>query len=302
MKTAKKIIYKWIDKLFLGGCSSFNSLAVRKSCRTKFQARSAFAQNNIPHAQGTLFLNPLKAHQFAKKHGFPLVIKPDVSGFSRGSHFPITNFSELWKAAIRVKIWWPISVIERYLEGKNYRVLVVKGKIMSVIRRYPPFVDGDGTATIAELIDHENSIRKEMGLYPVIHPLPKDRKIVRFLKKKNMSLASIPPKGERVTLFNKISLAHCGIVETLDKNMIAEENKALFLKILPLFDANILGIDAIFEEGIETSYQQQKCIFLEVNSRPFLKMHDFPRYGEKEDLSMYFEELERIEINNSDIF
>ena len=302
MKEAKKIIYKWIDRLFLGGCSSYNSLAVRKSCRTKFQARSAFAKNNIPHAQGTLFLNPLKAHQFARKHGFPLVIKPDVSGFSRGSHFPITNFSELWKAAILVKIWWPISVIERYQEGRNYRVLVVKGKIMSVIRRYSPFVDGDGTATIAELIDRENAIRKEMGLYPVNHPIPKDKKIVHFLKKKNMTLGSIPPKGERVTLFYKISLAQGGVVETLDKNMVAEENKALFLKILPLFDANILGIDAIFEEGIETSYQQQKCIFLEVNSRPFLKMHDFPRYGEKEDLSLYLEELERIEINNSDIF
>lgn len=302
MKAVKKIVYRWIDRLFLGGCSSYNSLAVRKSCRTKFQARSVFAKNNIPHAKGTLFLNPLKAHRFVKKHGFPLVIKPDVSGFSRGSHFPITNFSELWKAAIRVKIWWPISVIESYLEGKNYRVLVVKGKIMSVIRRYPPFVDGDGTGTIAELIDQENAIREKMGLYPVIHPIPKDRKIVRFLGKRNMTLGSIPPKGERVTLFNKIALAQGGVVETLDKNMIAEENKALFLKILALFDANILGIDAIFEEGIETSYQQQKCIFLEVNSRPFLKMHDFPRYGKKEDLGMYFEELERIEIDNSDIF
>ncbi|MEN8136398.1 MAG: cyanophycin synthetase [Thermodesulfobacteriota bacterium] len=302
MKSFRKILYSWIDKLFLSGCSSYNSLEVRKGSRSKLQARTVFGQNDIPHAQGAIFLSPWKAYRFARQYGFPLVIKPNVSGFSRGSYFPLTTFAELWQAALLVKIWWPYSVIERYLEGANYRVTVANGKIMSIIRRYPPFVDGDGASTISELIDRENAIRQEMQLYPVIHPIPKDRKIVKFIKKQGLSLASIPAAGARVTLFNRIALAPGGVVEIIDQGTVPEENRQLFLKILKLFKANIFGIDAIFEHGIEKSYKEQKCIFLEVNSRPYLKMHDYPRYGKKEDLAQFFAELEKNEISNADIF
>lgn len=247
-------------------------------------------------------MSPWKAYAFARDHGFPLVIKPNVSGFSRGSYFPITTYAELWKAALGVKTWWPYSVIERYLEGANYRVTVANGKIMSIIRRYPPFVDGNGSSTISELIDKENGVRQEMGLYPVMHPIPKDGKIVRFLKKQGLTLDSIPASGQRVTLFNRIALAPGGVVETIDKQTVPEENKELFLRILAFFKANVFGIDAIFEHGIEKSYKEQRCIFLEVNSRPYLKMHDYPRYGKKEDLSHFFEELDKNEIRNADIF
>ncbi len=302
MKHLKRMIYGWVDKNFLGGCSSYNSLEVRKSCRSKLQARTVFAANGIPHAAGTTFFWPWTAFRFAKEHGFPLVIKPNVSGFSRGSHFPITGYAELMKAALLVKVWWPVSVVEKYLQGRNYRVTVVDGEIMSVIRRYPPFVDGDGLSTIDILIDRENIKREEMGLYPVIHPIPKDGRVLAYLKKTRRTLATIPVDGERVYLFNRVALAPGGVVEIIAKESMHPENREMFQQILGMFGANILGIDAIFEEGIEKDYREQKCILLEVNSRPYLKMHDVPRYGEKEDLSKYYERLNSLKIAEADIF
>jgi len=302
MKTVKKLLYSFIDRTFLGGCSNYNSLATRKSCRSKKQARQVFKNHGIPHARGTVFYGLLKPLRFAARHGFPLVVKPNVSGFSRGSHFPITGYGGLLKAAIMVKIWWPASVIEQYLQGRNYRIVVLRDEIMSTIRRYPPFVTGDGRSTIAQLIDRENEIRRKMGLYPVIHPLTKNSATIRFLKKKKMSLSSIPGDGETVTLHNRIALAPGGVVEVIDKNSIHPKNKELFERIPALFDANILGIDAIFERGIEIPHDQQRVYFLEVNSRPYLKMHDFPRYGKKENLQPYFDRLEKLEIAEGDIF
>ncbi len=302
MRTVKRLIYSWIDKHFLGGCSSYNSLEVRKSCRSKLQARKIFAQNGVPYAKGATFFWPFKAVRFAKKHGFPLVIKPNVSGFSRGSYFPITGYRELLKAIMLAKIWWPVTVVEQYLEGKNYRVLVVKGKIMSVIRRYPPFVDGDGHLTLGELIDRENNTREEMKLGPVIHPIPKDRKIIGYLRKKKLTLESIPAAGKRIRLYNRISLAPGGVVEIIDKKSLPAENHQLFTELLAHFGANILGIDAIFEKGIEESYRNQKAILLEVNSRPYLKMHDYPRYGAAEDLNHFYADLDSMEIMQRDVF
>ncbi|WP_281647229.1 cyanophycin synthetase [Parendozoicomonas sp. Alg238-R29] len=302
MKAMKKALYAWISKTFMDGCTSYNSLDVRKSCRSKEQARDAFATHDIPHARGDIFINPFRAIRFAKEHGFPLVVKPNVGGFSRGSFFPIKNYKELWKAILLAKVWWPTSVIEQYLEGRNYRVLVANGRVISVIRRYSPFVTGNGQSTISELIDRENNVREEMGLFPCIYPLNKSDEVKSFLGKHGYTLDSVPPDGVEVKLFHRIALAPGGVIETIKKNTVAADNIQLMEKVLDIFNANILGIDVILEKGIEHSYKDQKCILLEVNSRPYVKMHDYPRFGEREDLSGYFDELDKLDIAQADIF
>jgi D-alanine-D-alanine ligase-like ATP-grasp enzyme len=302
MMNLKKVIYAWISKTFMDGCSNYNSLKVRKSCRSKEQARDKFLQGGIKHAQGLIFFNPFKAIKFAQQYGFPLVIKPNVSGFSRGSHFPIKNYQELWKAIFFAKCWWPFTVVEQYLQGHNYRVVVANGKIMSVLERYAPFIIGDGQSSIDQLIDRENATRKEMGLYPCMSPLQKGLQTTSFLKKSGYNLETVPAKNENVTLFYRISLAPGGVVEVIDKNLLSQGNQTLFKDVLKLFDANILGIDVIMEKGIEVDHSEQKYIFLEVNSRPYLKMHRYPRYGKAEDLSSHFEELDKLEISQSDTY
>ncbi len=303
MSTLKKSLYGWISKTFMDGCTSYNSLDVRKSCRSKEQARDAFERHDIPHARGEIFINPMRAIRFAKKHGFPLVVKPNVGGFSRGSYFPIQNYKELWKAIILAKIWWPATVIEQYLEGRNYRVLAANGKVISVIRRYSPYVTGNGQSSVATLIDEENKTREEMGLFPCIHPLQKTDVTLAYLKDKyGYTLESVPPADETVKLFHRIALAPGGIIEVIPRHAVSAENIELMEKVLGIFNANILGIDVILENGIEQSYKDQKCILLEVNSRPYVKMHDYPRYGKREDLSGYFSELDQLEIGQTDVF
>ncbi|MDD7805270.1 MAG: cyanophycin synthetase [Endozoicomonas sp. (ex Botrylloides leachii)] len=298
----KKLIYQCINSKLLNGCTNFNPLEVRKSCRSKKQAREAFARHNIPHSKGVTFINPWKAHLFAKKHGFPLVIKPNVGGFSRGSYFPIHNFWSLWKAMFLAKIWWPVSVVEQYLEGKNYRVLVADGRVISVIQRYAPFVIGNGVDSISALIDKENNIRNKMGLHQWMYPLQKKKKTQSFLARQGLSINSIPDDRQRILLFHRVALPSGGIIETVEKDKIPTKNILLMEKILHIFDANILGIDIIMEKGIEHDYDAQKSILLEVNSRPCAEMHHYPRYGERDDISGYLNKLSDLHIKQTDIF
>ncbi|MFT5706888.1 MAG: D-alanine-D-alanine ligase-like ATP-grasp enzyme [Oceanospirillaceae bacterium] len=302
MLSFKRRIYAAISKKFMNDCSSYNSLEVRRGCRSKKQARAIFAAHEVPHAQGKIIFGPLAAHNFAKKHGFPLVIKPNVSGFSRGSYFPINSYKELYKALFLAKIWWPTTVIEQYLQGKNYRVVVIDGEIMSAIERFPPTVVGNGVDSIRQLAKTENEIREEMGLFPTIHPILETAQTINHLAKQGLSFNSVPAKGESVTLFYRIALAPGGTVHTIDKATIPLENKELFLKVLKMFNANILGIDIIMEQGIDVPHDQQKCIMLEVNSRPYLKMHDVPRQGNREDLNQYYQKLDNLNISQSDTF
>ncbi len=302
MRKLKAMIYAWISDRYMHDCSNFNTLAVRKGCRSKAQGRAVFEKNNVPHARGMVFFWPWSAHRFARRHGFPLVIKPNVSGYSRGSYFPIRNYRELYQAIFRAKIWWPMTMIEQYLKGANYRVLTEGKGLISVIRRYPPFVTGNGQDTIEVLIDKENVTRKEMNLHPTIFPVSKNRNAIRHLRNQNLDLSSIPREGQQVEIFHRVALAPGGVVETIDQNTIAEENKTLFMDVVKMFGANVLGIDVIFEKGIEIPHSEQKCIFIEVNSRPYIKMHHYPRYGKVENFNHALTELEKLDIIDQDIF
>lgn len=302
MKKLKQLVYQWISKRYMDGCSNYNSLEVRRRSRSKQQAREMFARHKVPHAQGKIFVNPFTAKRFAEEHGYPLVIKPNVSGFSRGSHFPITNEKELWKAALMVKVWWPSSVVEQYLLGANYRVLATQDEIVSVIRRYPPFIDGDGQHNIGDLIDNENAVREQMQLHPTIYPIKKSPAISDYLAKQSLSFSSVPANGERVYLFNRVALAPGGIVETIDQNLIPDVNKSLFMDVVKQFDANLFGIDVILENGIEQDYSSQKCIFLEVNSRPYTRMHEKPRFGPVDDLQPFYAKMDSMAVTDTNTF
>ena len=303
MKAFKRFIYKFVEDKFLQGCSDYNSLEVRKSCRSKEQARNMFKKHNVPHAKGTIFFNPYKAYKFVKKHWFPVCIKPNVWWYSRWSYFPINTWKDFWFACFLVKIWWPTSVIEKYLLWKNYRVVVTKTWWVEIVmQRYPSFVVWDGIKTISDLIDIENKIRSDMKLSPVIHLIEKNKRTKDFLKKQWLTLNSVLEKERKTFLFHRVSLAPWGILETINISKITKKNKEIFLKILDSFDSNIFWIDVIMEKGISIDYDKQKCIFLEVNSRPYLKMHEFPRYWKVPNMNKIYANLERLEIKDRWIF
>lgn len=302
MKYLKRWLYRILDKLFLDGCSRYNSLAVRKSSRSKLQARQMFLNHHLPVAKGQVFFWPWKAFAFVKQYDFPVVIKPNVGGYSRGSYFPIENRWQLLRAIFLAKIWWPFTVIEQYLDGKNYRVVVTEKGIDVVMRRYPPFVEGDGVRTLSELIDEENEVRRKMKLAPVIHYIEKKGVVKKHLKKQGLDFSFVPDPGRRVYLFHRVALAPGGVLETISVEGVTKKNKELFKKVLELFKANILGIDVIMEKGISTDFDQQQCILLEVNSRPYLKMHEYPRWGEVPDMKALYKRLDQIEVKDKDLF
>jgi len=302
VRRLKSALYAWISRRYMPGCSNYNTLAVRRASRSKRQAREMFARHGFPHAHGLVFTGFGAARRFAREHGFPLVVKPNVSGFSRGSHFPITSEAQLTRACRWVKAWWPTSIVEQYLLGANYRVLATPDRIASVIRRYPPFVDGDGHSDIDALIDAENATRERMGLYPTIHPIARNEAARAYLKKQGLDFSSVPASGERVYVFNRVALAPGGVVETIDQRTVPEANQQLFRAVVKAWDARLFGVDVIFEKGIEIDWREQKTILLEVNSRPYTRMHEAPRFGEVEDLSAFYAEMDALTVDDADTF
>ena len=91
----------------------------------------------------------------ARRLGYPCVIKPLDGNHGRGVALDLRD-----EAAVRAA--WPETlrqsrggdvIVESYITGRDYRCLVIGGRLAAVAERVPASVTGDGERTIRELVD-----------------------------------------------------------------------------------------------------------------------------------------------------
>jgi len=60
---------------------------------------------------------------------------------------------------------YPYVLVQQQVYGKEFRIYLLKGKIIAIFEKVPCLIDGDGKQTINMLIDKENDKkwRKETG-------------------------------------------------------------------------------------------------------------------------------------------
>jgi cyanophycin synthetase len=110
----------------------------------------------IPVPRGTVVQKQESAIEDAEWLGYPVVIKPHDGHHGKGVTTNISTEEDLVKAFARAKAVSNKVIVEQYLTGNDYRMLVVGGKFVAAAKRKPAEVIGDGAHTITELIDLEN--------------------------------------------------------------------------------------------------------------------------------------------------
>ncbi len=201
-------------------------------------------------------------------------MKPTLGSRSRHTYLHITNAIELTKAFQKAKEISPRVVVEQELPGFVFRVTLVGGKIVGVMRREAPHVMGDGNNAIKTLIEHENKNPLRAG--PIFHMIVVDDEVRATLKEQNLSLNSVPKKGVMVVLHPKVSRA-VGATTT-EIPMIHPENEKMFIKIGEVLDDPLVGVDFMIED-MAKPWQEQVCGVIECNSLPFIDLHHYPYHG-----------------------
>ena len=95
----------------------------------------------------------------AKRIGYPCVLKPLDGNHGRGVALNLRTEDEV-RAAFAVALRQSRSgdvVVESYITGNDYRVLVIGGKLAAVAERVPASVTGDGEHTIRQLVEATNA-------------------------------------------------------------------------------------------------------------------------------------------------
>jgi cyanophycin synthetase len=136
---------------------------------------------------------------FLERHGGPAVVKPaSGTGGGRGITCSIKTRADLFRATLAALPFDDGFVVERQVRGEMYRLLFLDGELLSIVRRDPPCVIGDGRSNVAELILAENRRRLAAGGKNALSLIRPDLDFVFALRSAGMNPRSVPLAHERV--------------------------------------------------------------------------------------------------------
>jgi cyanophycin synthetase len=225
-----------------------------------------------------------EAAEAAEKLGYPLVTKPLDVSHGRGVSIRLTSADEVRKGYEVASPYTKTVLVETFLEGKDYRVLVIGGKVVAVAERVPAHVVGDGEHTIAELIEIVNSDpRRGIGHEKVLTRIKIGHQAERLLAQAGYTLGSVLPQGQAFYLASTANLSTGGTA--IDRTAeIHYETREIARRAALVIGLDIAGIDIITPD-ISQPLREVGGGIVEVNAGPGFRMHLQPSEGQPRNVA-----------------
>lgn len=217
------------------------------------------------------------AHDLGKL-GNTVVIKPRDGNQGKGVAVNIQSESLVREAFEVAQHYGSKIIVERYMPGQDFRLLVVGDKLIAAARRDPPNVNGDGVSTIRQLVDKVNldPLRGDGHATPLTK-IRLDDIAIATLAKQNYKVDSIPRIGERIVLRNNANLSTGGSATDVTDD-VHPDLAASAVTAAKMVGLDVCGVDVVCE-AVYKSLEEQGGGVVEVNAAPGLRMHLNPSYG-----------------------
>jgi D-alanine-D-alanine ligase-like ATP-grasp enzyme len=230
------------------------------------------------------------AYSYAEKIGFPLIVKPN-SGSQGANVTMVNNKKEFYQAMKKIFLSDRIALVQKFVSGYDYRVVVLDNKIISAYQRIPFSIIGDGTSTVKKLII------KRLNDFIILNRPAKlkvnDPRLGRNLKLQNLNFNSIIKKGEKIFLLNNANLSTGG--ESIDVTKIIHPDfKKIAINLTKDMGLRLCGVDLMIKGNI--SSPAKKYWVIEINAAPGLD-HYIKTGPEQEKIveDMYLEILKSMQ-------
>ncbi|MBC7796212.1 MAG: cyanophycin synthetase, partial [Pyrinomonadaceae bacterium] len=262
--------------------SNSSAIAVEISCDkelTKIVLRAA----EIPVPRGVVVRTESEAVEALTEFDAPLVVKPLDGRQGKGVSLNLMNEAEILAAFHLAKEYANAIIIEEQFIGKNYRILVVGGKMVAASERIAPLIVGDGEKNIAELIEIENQnpLRGE-GHEKSLTQIHIDAILLTNLEKQEKNLEFVPHKGETVILRDGCNLSTGGTAFDVTDE-VHQSIKSLCERAARAICLDVCGVDLMVED-ISKPMPKSHAGIIELNAAPGLRMHLQPSEGKPRDV------------------
>ncbi len=214
--------------------------------------------------------------------GLPVVLKPRDGNQGKGVTVNV-NTREQLDAAFAGAAAYGDVMVEKFLPGSDYRLLVVGDRLVAAARRDPPQVIGDGEHTVRELVDSVNTDpRRGEGHGTALTKIRFDDIALGCLATQGLQADSVPAKGRRVVLRNNANLSTGGTATDVTDD-VHPEVAARAVAAAQMIGLDICGVDVVCETVLAPLEEQSGGV-VEVNAAPGLRMHLSPSYGHPRDV------------------
>lgn len=244
----------------------------------KDETKKILAKAHIPVPKGALIYHEDDLTETLAEVGYPVVIKPVDGNHGRGITTNIQN-EEHALAAFRIaKTISEDVIVEKFIQGCDYRFLVINYKLVAAAKRTPAMVMGDGKSTIQQLIDQTNlDPQRGNGHEKVMTKIIVDEITQKILEKKNLNLSSVVPLGEILFLKDTANMSTGGTATDVT-DTVHPYNAFLAERVARLLNLDICGIDIVAKD-ITVPLKDDIGGIVEVNACPGLRMHLNPSKG-----------------------
>jgi cyanophycin synthetase len=232
----------------------------------------------IPVPIGELIVDEEGLDEVVRKIGYPIVIKPLDGNHGKGSSINVNDWESAKIGLEHAQTYSKKVIVEKYITGYDFRVLVINNKMIAAARRVPAHVIGDGELNLQQLIDKENQDpRRGYGHENVLTEISIDKDTTELLEKLHYTLDTVPQKGELVYLKSTANLSTGGTsIDVTD--MVHPENITMAERISKIIGLDVCGID-IMAENLTQPLKESGAAIIEVNAAPGFRMHLAPSEG-----------------------
>src|SRR5260221_1721155 len=165
----------------------------------------------LPVPKQELVQSETQAVRAARRIGFPVVTKPYNGNHGRGISIRLSTDEEVTQGYLVAREHSRSVIVETFVEGDDHRLLVVNGELVAATRRTPGHVIGDGSHTVAQLIEIVNQDpRRGVGHEKVLTRLELDAQAQKMLEHVNLNSESVPDAGRGVFLRSTANLSTGG--------------------------------------------------------------------------------------------
>lgn len=214
----------------------------------------------------------------AQELGGPVVVKPRDGSQGRGVAVNIETRERVIQAFEVAEEISSEVIVERYIPGHDFRLLVVGGALVAASRRDPPQVTGDGVHTIRQLVEQVNAdpLRGD-GHATSLTKIRFDDIALATLKKQGFDAESVPAPGTLIFLRNNANLSTGGSATDVTDE-VHPEMAARAVSAARMIGLDICGVDVV-AESVHYPLEEQNGGVVEVNAAPGLRMHLNPSFG-----------------------
>ena len=210
--------------------------------------------------------------------GGRVVVKPLDGNQGKGVTVNIATREQLELAYQAARDISSKVLVERFIPGNDFRLLVVGNRLVAAARRDPPSVTGDGIHTVAQLVEQVNrDPRRSSGHATSLSFIKLDDIALARLALQGLKPDSVPPQGTRVILRNNANLSTGGTATDVTDD-VHPEVAARAVEAALTIGLDICGVDVVCRT-VFAPLEQQGGGIVELNAAPGLRMHLSPSFG-----------------------